>query len=176
MTVTGGEAEEATESKGGHFTELKWFSIAKITFLWEGLKFKRGHGPLGSPISASYDDSAYISEVSEHVYASLAVLHLHSFATATHHVCYVSVIVCNVAASKCRHYHSIIYCCDYAILLLLHVAASVCMCLLLYAMLLLANVSTAIVWNAAVTMQCCCCYMLLPVWVNVCMCLYQTHW
>ena len=26
-------AEEATESKGGHFAKLKWFSIAKITIL-----------------------------------------------------------------------------------------------------------------------------------------------
>ena len=27
-------AEEATESKGGHFAKLKLFSIAKITILW----------------------------------------------------------------------------------------------------------------------------------------------
>ena len=47
-------AEEATESKGGHFAKLKWFSIAKITILWRGLKFKRGHGPPGPPISAAY--------------------------------------------------------------------------------------------------------------------------
>ena len=47
-------AEEATKSKGGHFAKLKWFSIAKITFLWRGLKFKRGHGPPGPPISAAY--------------------------------------------------------------------------------------------------------------------------
>ena len=39
-------AEETTESKGGHFAKLKWFSIAKITILWKVLKFKRGHGPL----------------------------------------------------------------------------------------------------------------------------------
>ena len=44
-------AEETTESKGGHFAKLKWFSIAKITFLWRGLQFKGGHGP---PISAAY--------------------------------------------------------------------------------------------------------------------------
>ena len=37
---------EDTESKGGHFAKLKWFSIAKITFLWRDLKFKRGHAPL----------------------------------------------------------------------------------------------------------------------------------
>ena len=42
-------AEEATESKGGHFAKLKWFSIAKITFLRRGLKFKRGHAPLFPP-------------------------------------------------------------------------------------------------------------------------------
>ena len=44
--------EEATENKGGHFAKVKWFSIAKITFLWRGLKFKfkRGHGP---PISTT---------------------------------------------------------------------------------------------------------------------------
>ena len=47
-------AEEATKSKGGHFAKPKWFSIAKITFLWRGLKFKRGHGPPGPPISAAY--------------------------------------------------------------------------------------------------------------------------
>ena len=47
-------AEEATESKGGHFAKLKWFSIAKITILWRGLKFKRGHGPPGPPISAAH--------------------------------------------------------------------------------------------------------------------------
>ena len=40
--------EEATESKGGHFAKLKSFSIAKITILWRGFKFKRGHGPLAS--------------------------------------------------------------------------------------------------------------------------------
>ena len=39
-------AEEATESKRGHFAKLKWFSIAKIIFVWRGLKFKRGHSPL----------------------------------------------------------------------------------------------------------------------------------
>ena len=38
--------EEATESKGGHFAKLKWFSIVKITFLWRGLKYKKGHGLL----------------------------------------------------------------------------------------------------------------------------------
>ena len=47
-------AEEATESKGGHFAKLKWFSIAKITILWRDLKFKRDHGPPGPPISAAY--------------------------------------------------------------------------------------------------------------------------
>ena len=36
-----------------HFAKLKSFSIAKITFLWRGLKFKRGHGPPDpNPISA----------------------------------------------------------------------------------------------------------------------------
>ena len=46
-------AEEANKSKGGggHFAKLKWFSIAKITFLWRGLKFKSVHGP---PISVAY--------------------------------------------------------------------------------------------------------------------------
>ena len=47
-------AEEATESKEGHFAKLKWFSIAKITILWRGLKFKRGHGAPCPPISAAY--------------------------------------------------------------------------------------------------------------------------
>ena len=37
--------------KGGHFAKLKLFSIAKITSLWRGQKFKTGHGPL---ISAAY--------------------------------------------------------------------------------------------------------------------------
>ena len=49
--------DQATESKGDYFAKLKWFSITKITFLWRGLKFKRDHGPPGSPISAAYDSS-----------------------------------------------------------------------------------------------------------------------
>ena len=51
-------AEEATESKGGRFAKLKWFwiSIAKITFLWRDLNFKRGHDPSApSPHFATYD-------------------------------------------------------------------------------------------------------------------------
>ena len=35
----------------GHCAKLKGFSIAKITFLWRDLKFKKGYGP---PISAAY--------------------------------------------------------------------------------------------------------------------------
>ena len=73
-------------------------------------------------------NSAYISEVSAHVNARLAVLHFHSFVTGTHHVCCVSVIVDNFAASKCHHCHSIICCSDYATVLPLHVAASVSKC------------------------------------------------
>ena len=38
--------EETTESKGDHFTKQRGFSMAKITILWRGLKFKRGHDPL----------------------------------------------------------------------------------------------------------------------------------
>ena len=38
--------EETTESKGGHFAKWKSFSIAKMTFVWRGLKFNRCHGPL----------------------------------------------------------------------------------------------------------------------------------
>ena len=47
-------AEEATESKGGHFAKLKWSSIAKITILWRVLKVKKGHGPPCPPISTAY--------------------------------------------------------------------------------------------------------------------------
>ena len=43
-------AGEATESKGGHFAKLKWFSIVKNSFLWRGQKLKRGHGRSGVPL------------------------------------------------------------------------------------------------------------------------------
>ena len=56
-------AEEATESKGGHFAKMKWFSIAKLTILWRGLKFKRGHGPPGPPISAAYGTGTEIKDL-----------------------------------------------------------------------------------------------------------------
>ena len=46
-------AEEATDGKGG---TLLRFSIAKIAFLWKGLKFTRGQlqGPPSSPTSTTY--------------------------------------------------------------------------------------------------------------------------
>ena len=58
---------------------------------------------------------------------------------------HVTVIVCNVTASKCHYCCSIICSYDYAMLLLLNIAASACMCLLLYGVLLLVNVATAVV-------------------------------
>ena len=55
-------------------------------------------------------------------------------------------------------------CCSY---IMLAVCVNVSMCLLLYAVLLLVNVTTAVVQYATVTMQCCCYYMFLPLCVNV---------
>ena len=37
--------EEATESKVDQFAKLEWFTIAKITFPWRGLKFRRCYDP-----------------------------------------------------------------------------------------------------------------------------------
>ena len=67
-------AEETTESKGGHFAKLKWFSIAKITILWRVLKFKKGHGPICPPISAAYAVLAEIFQYCTHTVWSVIPL------------------------------------------------------------------------------------------------------
>ena len=88
------------------------------------------------------NNSAYILEVLAHVYAHFTVLRLHSFATGTHYVGYVSVILNDVATRKCYHCCSITCFCK-----CVSMCISVCYC-----------------------MQCCCCYMLLSVCVNVYVC------
>ena len=112
------------------------------------------------------NNNAYISEVSAYVYARLTVLHFivsqqalnrHSLALNRHSLLlYIPL----VAAGKCHHCSSIICCCYNAMLLLLHVTASVCkcayVCVLLYAVLLLVNINTA-----AVYIICCCDYTIL---------------
>ena len=107
------------------------------------------------------NNNAYISEVSAYVYARLTVLHyiVSQQALIMYVICpllYISL----VAAGKCHHCSSIICCCYNAMLLPLHVTASVCkcahVCVLLYAVLLLVNINTA-----AVYVICCCDYTIL---------------
>ena len=80
------------------------------------------------------NNNAYISEVSTYVYASLTVLHLIVSQQALNmYVICPLLYIPLVAAGKCHHCSSIIGCCYNAMLLLLHVAASVCKCASLHA-------------------------------------------
>ena len=75
------------------------------------------------------NNNAYISEVSTYVYACLTVLHLivSQQALIIYVICLLLYIPL-VAAGKCHNCSSIICCCYNAMLLPLHVAASVCKC------------------------------------------------
>ena len=89
------------------------------------------------------NNNAYISEVSAHIYTCLTVLHFIASQQA-----FIMYVICAlfyiplVAAGKCHHSCSIICCCHY---MLLPVCVNVCMCVLLYAMLLLVNINTVAV-------------------------------
>ena len=73
-------AKETTESKGGYFAKLKWFSTAKIIFLWKGLKFKRGHDP---PTSSAYAPNICYPRISTALVATC--IHLFSLPTINNH-------------------------------------------------------------------------------------------
>ena len=97
------------------------------------------------------NNNAYISDVSADVYACLSVLHfiVSQEALIMYVICPLFYIPL-VAAGKWHHCCSIICCCHYAMLLPLHflpvsVNVRMCVCVLLYAVLLLVNINTAAV-------------------------------
>ena len=90
------------------------------------------------------NNNAYISEVSAHVYACLTILHfiVSQQALIMYVICPLFYIPL-VAAGKCHHCTccSIICCGHYAMLLLLHVAVSVCKCA--YVCVIVCNVAAS---------------------------------